>query len=698
MKWVKPAFLVVALALALAFSSACKSKSIKLPQPDLNADPQKQWLEKYKTAKDLFRRGELDKACPLFTELAKDEKFPVRQVAELRQRMTCAEKNQAALHVSDYPRYLSDLAVEAGLAQAKRNVDLAAEMEFATQKSKRKLAQKEKVLWIRRAIEIATEIKSEEKIIELERRLYTAAPRLNLQPKPEEWLSVASDFRTNREFAKAREFYEKIIKSGNFSLEDKIAAHKGLRLAEKNSRNNDAHLASARRLVHFLRKNISENPKSQSARRAYYEAQVFYARALWTQGQNSEAEAIFSRLEKEMNGQISLAEVHWLRGRMAEEKKDFAEVNAQMQKALLEAKSDSELREKVMWDSAWNNLRRKEFASAIETLSELNEKTQSEFTRARALYWLGRAQAAAKFDDLAKTSFETLIDLDPLGYYGLLARRQMGMAISLERKAETKTATESSSPNLPLDAVLAEWLALLEESELLTLLLDEASLAYKKQADQSDEGWVKLFKFYARGGLYMKLYESLATLTPDRRRSVLESDPELLFPQPWNEDVRTAALQFGVAEELIYSIMRQESAFNTQARSVADAFGLMQILPEVAERLSRENRIKYSGMDDLYTPATNIHLGAAHLKELLARNKGQFILAVASYNANENAIRKWLHLRYRGDSEEFIEEIPYEETRAYVRLVMRNLIFYSLLKSQSASIEFPAWVLKMDPS
>jgi soluble lytic murein transglycosylase len=54
--------------------------------------------------------------------------------------------------------------------------------------------------------------------------------------------------------------------------------------------------------------------------------------------------------------------------------------------------------------------------------------------------------------------------------------------------------------------------------------------------------------------------------------------------------------------------------------------------------------------------------------------------------------------RYRGDALEFIEEIPYEETRAYVRLVMRNLIFYRLLKSQSASIEFPAWVLKLDPT
>jgi soluble lytic murein transglycosylase len=170
----------------------------------------------------------------------------------------------------------------------------------------------------------------------------------------------------------------------------------------------------------------------------------------------------------------------------------------------------------------------------------------------------------------------------------------------------------------------------------------------------------------------------------------------LLFPQPWSDEVRTASLQSGVQEELIYAIIRQESAFDPRARSGADAFGLMQLLPEVAENLSKGAQVPYSQMDDLYEPRTNINLGAAHLKELLARNKGQFILAVASYNANENAIRNWMKTRYRGDALEFIEEIPYEETRTYVRLVMRNLIFYSLLRSKNASIEFPGWLLKLD--
>ncbi|NJL25914.1 MAG: lytic transglycosylase domain-containing protein [Calothrix sp. SM1_5_4] len=243
---------------------------------------------------------------------------------------------------------------------------------------------------------------------------------------------------------------------------------------------------------------------------------------------------------------------------------------------------------------------------------------------------------------------------------------------------------------------MAEWLNLLDEKEVLTALLDEASQAYKKANEQNDEGWVTIFRYYAKAGLYMKLYESISGLSPDRRKSVLQSHPELLFPQPWVDEVKTAALQFGVQEELIYAIMRQESAFDPRARSGADAFGLMQLLPEVAEAIAPANNIPYAQMEDLYQPQTNIPLGALHIKELLQRHKNQFILAVASYNASEKAIRNWMKTRFRGDALEFIEEIPYEETRVYVRLVMRNLIFYSLLKTKSASIEFPAWVLNLD--
>lgn len=686
-----------ALSMTLIFGPACQMKRVQNDTPPGLPAAQSAWAKDYRLGMEMIKANQPEKACPLFQILAKDEKFPAHQLAELRALQSCPADRGKSIKVADYPPYLRELALDAALTDAKKRNDQAAELDLAVEKSKQRLPQKEKVAWIERAMELARELKAETKRKDLQKRLYSVAPRLDPQPPPSEWLTVASDYRSHRQFDKALEFYERVIDDGSFSLQDKIAALKGIRLAHKNARKMENHIETSQRLVSYLDKAMKLNPRSAPVREAYYDAQTFYARALWTHGRSGEAREVFDLLEKTLKGRgVSFAELYWLKGRMAEEEGKLDDVAGHMQAALDEQIRDSELRDKITWYSAWNERRRKDLNRAIGLMSALESRTQSEFTRVRTLYWLGKTFHENKQEPEAMATFARLVELDPLGYYGLLARRQLDIGISF--KANGKTITPNGNIAIPVDKTLADWLAAVEERDVLTKLLDQASAVYKRQAEQTDEGWVELFKYYARGGLYMKLYESLSSLAPDRRKNVLESHPELLFPQPWNDDVRLAALQFGVAEELIYAIMRQESAFNPQARSVADAFGLMQVLPEVAERLGRDNKIMYAQMDDLYVPHTNIGIGAAHLKELLRRHKNQFILAVAAYNANETAIRKWMKTRYRGDSLEFIEEIPYEETRTYVRLVMRNLIYYSLLKSQSASIQFPAWVLTLDPS
>ena len=109
-------------------------------------------------------------------------------------------------------------------------------------------------------------------------------------------------------------------------------------------------------------------------------------------------------------------------------------------------------------------------------------------------------------------------------------------------------------------------------------------------------------------------------------------------------------------------------------------------------------QLPYKHFDDLYKPQINIALGAAHLRELFDKYNGMMIPTIASYNASESAIRGWLSTRYRGDSIEFIEDIPYEETKTYVRLVLRNFVYYQLLTSESLAIGFPEWTLNLDKS
>lgn len=682
------------LGFALLLVAGCKSTSTRDGR-SASASSNAKWIAEYKRARSISEKDP-DGACASFKALAEDEKFTPRLMARLRAYEVCANE-KSSLNRAEMPEWLADLSLDVSLKIAERSGDKAAEVVLAEEKSKQKLPQGTKLKWIELALQRAGELKQKERIADLLKRKYIIAPRLNPEPSEKDWLAIASDYRINREFTKAREYYEKVLKSSYFKLDDKVSALKGIRLSYKNARANEAHVDAALAMVNYLKHAEKLNPKNVSVRQTSYEAQTYLARAVWTLGRGDEAGRMFDQIEKRYKGKLSMAELYWLKGRLAEESGDLARVSEEMTKALNEKLSDgSELRDKILWYSAWNERRQSNFSRAAEIMNELAEKTESDFTRARTLYWLGKTHHEMKQVAEEKAVLERVISLDPLGYYGLLAHRHLGIEISFKR---TPLQTDPKAlEGLPLDLNMAEWLAQIDEREALTAMLDQASAAYRRALNQNNEAWITLFKYYAKGGLYSKLYDALGTLTPERRKAILESQPEVLFPQPWNEDVKLAALQFSVGEELIYSIMRQESAFDPRARSGADAFGLMQVLPEVAERTALDAKIAYAGMDDLYQPRTNIPIGAAHIQELLKRHKGQFILAVAAYNANENAIRGWMKTRYRGDSLEFIEEIPYEETRVYVRLVMRNLIFYSLLKSRSASIEFPSWVLKLDPS
>jgi soluble lytic murein transglycosylase len=160
---------------------------------------------------------------------------------------------------------------------------------------------------------------------------------------------------------------------------------------------------------------------------------------------------------------------------------------------------------------------------------------------------------------------------------------------------------------------------------------------------------------------------------------MVSKHPELLFPRNYRELIVKSAEQEGILPEFPFSIIRQESAFNPRARSPVDAFGLMQLLPSLAKNLSKGTTIPYHEAEDLYDPEINVPLGTKELRNLLKKYDNQYILAVSAYNASDGAIRGWLKTRYRPDAVEFIEEVPYDETRTYIKLVLRNFVFYKRL-------------------
>lgn len=268
------------------------------------------------------------------------------------------------------------------------------------------------------------------------------------------------------------------------------------------------------------------------------------------------------------------------------------------------------------------------------------------------LYWTGYALEKISASRQAKDFFtEAARDRS---FYGFLAAEKLGAKKSLNNSPANPNQGKSvlSKPSFQrffeLDALdrnrqaLREWEATLRiTSRAETLYL--ASAAYSKN-------W-----FY-------HTIRAFATVS-------YWDDLQRRFPLPYQEEVLAAARKNRLAPSLVYAIIRTESSFRPNVASSAGAIGLMQLLPSTARRVI--HRTKYKGSKSLINPKTSIDVGSAYLRQLIDKSKGNIILALASYNAGPKAAKEWLP--QKGESIpaiEWIETVPYGETRKYLRSIL----------------------------
>lgn len=650
------------------------------------------WLALYKRAV-LWQAEKPELACDSWRELIKEESFPLKKLAELRSYRVC-KIEETNFDWKSFDPWLRTEALDVALIRAQALNKKSDLFELMIEKSKDLTNGDEKLEWAKKAYDIADQEKNSKNKAIAFARMVKLAPRLTVKPKKSQYLEVAADFRKAREFDKARDLYSKILGDKDSSIYDKIQAFRGIRWSYKLQRKKDEYLKTSLELSQFMNRQLVRYRKSREFVRTYHDIEIEVARSLWTNGFGSQSREILNSLVVKMQGLGSRAELFWILGRMEEEKKNFTETLEWYARALEEPTGNRLLTERIMWYQAWILKKSGRLEEAMQGLENIKVKSQDDFVKNRAAYWQAQIFSEMGKKENAEQIYHQLTIDDPLGYYGLLAYRSLDRPIALRRNEVNKQDNH-------IDEILNihnyEWLVAVEERELAEQLLNQSARAYRRKKGQTDVTWSTLLKFYLQAQAYQGLYNQIANLTNERRMAILDENPELLFPRPYQDIVKQASNQFDISEELIYSIMRQESAFNPKARSPADAFGLMQVIPEVAQKSAGPAQVAYVQADDLYKPNVNIPIGSAFLREQWKHHRGQFVLIVASYNASDEAIQNWLMTRWRGNTLEFIEDIPYEETRTYVRLVMRNLIYYTLLNNGGRTIEFPEWVLKLTP-
>ena len=186
----------------------------------------------------------------------------------------------------------------------------------------------------------------------------------------------------------------------------------------------------------------------------------------------------------------------------------------------------------------------------------------------------------------------------------------------------------------------------------------------------------------------------MGNLDPHLKKYFLKNHISLFFPRDYKKEIQKSAEKWSLSKAMVFALIRQESAFNPRARSSSDAFGLMQIIPSTARATARKIKHPYRGVRDLYRPTTNIRLGTYYLKSLLQKYDNSFILATAAYNAGGTPVKKWRKDLSVENPLEFIENITYEETRTYVRLLIRNFIFYNKILNEEEAF-FPEWIFHL---
>lgn len=144
------------------------------------------------------------------------------------------------------------------------------------------------------------------------------------------------------------------------------------------------------------------------------------------------------------------------------------------------------------------------------------------------------------------------------------------------------------------------------------------------------------------------------------------------WPQAYAPAVRRAVTGSKLQPGLVWALMREESGFRPAVASSAGAKGLMQLMPATAERVARQ--IDLAGWNEgmLVDPTTNIRLGTAYLDGLVRSYPGRASAAIGSYNAGPEPVKRWLAERPRQADDEWVENIPYDETRNYVKRVLRS--------------------------
>ncbi len=290
--------------------------------------------------------------------------------------------------------------------------------------------------------------------------------------------------------------------------------------------------------------------------------------------------------------------------------------------------------------------------------------------RVPALYWAGRMREQTAGRAAAAELYRKVLEEAPRSYYGALAARRVSVSASpgseplLRLPSDPRQALGSDPGFLRVELLRRIGLVEAAVQELDDVVLrsvgDPVLLYGLSGAFVRDERYHLALRILRR---------HFTTVAATGRDTLPRAFWEMLYPFPWREEIAEAAQRNGLDPNFVAAVVREESSYYPRAVSRAGARGLMQLMPATAQPMAEHRGLSFREGDLLDDPRANVQLGAAFLASLV-REWGDPRLALAAYNAGPRRVRAWWKARRTSDLEAFVELIPFDETRLYVKRVM----------------------------
>jgi len=344
-----------------------------------------------------------------------------------------------------------------------------------------------------------------------------------------------------------------------------------------------------------------------------------------------------------------------------------------------------------LWNLARYYSNNNSYPEALDYYRELSERFSQSRLGDDALYWEGKILENMGSDEESKIAYEKLIQEYPLSYYTERIIEQRSdisfiWPVSISRKDDFINLEEFLKKYDKIEG--KGQLSLLKAEVFEEISFYKESIVELKEALNNNSG--NIFLLFKLSDVYKKnkdYYDSLNyteiifNYLEDNHQ--LEELPlelwESLYPLYYEDAIRERALEYEIDPLLVLAMIREESRFNSWNESVAGARGLMQIIFSTGEWIAQKLNMEDFDDDMLFDPKVNIDLGCWYINYLKERFLNDSILIISGYNAGPGTTSKWLKQYDRTDLDNFVENVPYSETREHIKKVMKSYRMYKRL-------------------